>query len=314
MRRIRRKYNTPSRKYAPRRKSYARGGRGVTSQYDRAQIYRKTYMPRRKKVRWRRFVKKVQAVTSKERCGRSVVFNKGSTIQSLSAGDNGYGSFGLLNVKGANGANELGMGDLFDLLNSETELNASNSKMLLKSAVLDITFSAPYTYTTTAGSDTLNWNPVPVEMDVYEIVPKKRPAFTGFGAAISDAQGDTPTIGTTYTPVSMDSRGCTLFQLPQLLMNYTIVKKTKYTLNPGQNCTYQVRDPTNRTIEYKEVIDDSGSHAFSKYGSKIVFAVVKLVAGNAGVFDFATIDVGCTRTYYYTYEGCNTYKDGYKNI
>lgn len=291
------------------RGTYQRSGGGVTSQYNRTKVYQKKFMPKRKKVRWRKFAKKVKAVADQERCGRSVVFNISNQCITTGTGQ-AFGSIGLLNVKGTNAASEIGMGDLWDLLSGDGDLSASNSKMLIKSAVLDITFEAPVSFV----AESITYNSYPLEVDVYEMSPKKRPPFTGMIAAINDAASSTPSIGGGYTALTLAARGCTVFQLPQLLSYYTVMKKTKYTINPGSNFTYQIRDPKNRTVDYNQVVDFTGTHASSSYGSRIVLAVAKNTNAGALPTEGIALNYACTRTYFYNFEGCNTYKDGWRSL
>lgn len=287
--------------YNYRRRRYSRAfrsGRGTTTQYDRKTIYSKKRMPLGKKRTWSKFVKKVRAVTTSERCGRSIVMNK--TLNIGTTGQN-FGVFGLLNVNGTDGTKEVGMEDLSLLVTHEPALNAGNSKMLLKSAVLDITMNVPFD------------NIYAMEIDLYEIMAKRKVPYEGLQAAITTAQAATPTIGASayYNALDIGSlRGVTPFQIPQLLQDYTIIKKTKYTLNPSQNATFQIRDPKNREYDYKEVTSSTG-HADPKMGSKILMAIVKGIdSGINGV----QVNFGISRTYYYTYEGCNTYEDGWKQV
>lgn len=282
-----------------RRRRRTTEGIGVTSQYDRRGVYKKRRMPKRRRQRWARFVKKVRAVNFKDECGRSVVFNNSLTL-TTGAGNQVVGSVGLYNVKGANGAGELGMGDIYDVYNQDPDLTASNSKFIFKSGILDLTMQANQD-----NSGTL-------EIDLYEFIPKNTPAQAGFIAAITDAQSDTAAIGGLGSSISLDQRGTTPFALPQLLMEYTIKKKTKYVLSPGQVATYQDRDPKNRMVESKVIVDYGNHHSSSRFGSRMILIIAKQCPGAAQVAQ--TLSVGVTRAYTYSFEGCNTYKDMYRTL
>lgn len=271
-------------------------GIGVTNQYDRKTVYKKRRMPRRKRQRWVRFVKKVKAVEHSDNCQRSIVFNQ-RWSNSTAAGTQTISVVGMYGLNGTSVASlEYGVEDIYKIINNDPDVGINNSKISFKSCVLDVTMQADPSNTGT------------VEVDLYELFPKKNQRFSSVNSCINTALTDTPTIGAFYNAIAMNQIGVTPFQIPMLGMAFTIGKKVKYLLSPGQACTYQCRDPKNRMVDTNNVNDLAGTAYHPKYGSRAFLIVFKQTP--AGTQAGQTLAVGATRTYAYTYEGCNTYKDG----
>lgn len=271
---------------------------GVTSQYDKVTQYRKKSMPKAKKRRWRKFVRKVEAVNTKSLGTRTVVFNDKLPIYSGVAGFQAYGSAALYGFCGQDSAISVGNRDIFRMCNSDSDimLNGTDggnpSKIIFKSGIIDFTMR-------NTGSDG-------VELDLYEINvmtdATKEPSFV---STVIESQVDTNTIpGSTGTALTLAQRGVTLFDLPNLISadRLKIYKKKKFFLPPGNTATHQHRDPRNHYFNADDVNifdhPDEGSYAKRKMTTLFVF-VAKAIVTEEGSGTIPTVVIGVTRKYSY---------------
>lgn len=321
--RVRRIYNRGLARLARRKRGTS--GRGLTFEHDRQFIYKKKSMPKRKKRRWKRFVKKVGAVNERELGTRMVLFNKSiefvapaiSTLQ------------GLLNFTlygwSSGASNETWTNDLAYMAELENDGNPTaalgdrvgdNARMIFTSAVLDLTLRNTTTFNNEGVSELSS--DATLEVDVYEMSARKMFELNNVNYNLLSQVLDLASAGiydqnvtATGTRISIFDRGATPFECPIGLRRYGIKvwKKTKFFLRSGQTLTYQVRDPT-RHVGYRSRLGStsSGANGGNKPGwTKHVFCVFKLIPGltvGTGPSTYQPkIHAGVTRKYMYKVEG-----------
>jgi len=301
-----------------------RSGQGVTTQHDERRIYTKHTMPRRMKVRWKRFSNKVHAVAEKDYGSRTVVLNKSVTFSNTTNGNHGLAYMGLYT---AQGTGDSFMADLDTISGLENPGNPTaaagitvldTTKFIFKSAVLDLTFRNTSTFNTLgvlgAASE------AKLEVDVYEIISGRE--WTDTDSTQSDitsvftrGAGLTPNLGGIGTGVTLSQRGVTPWDIPAALAYFRckILRKTKYFLPNGDTFTYQVRDPKRRFL-YQERMDKIGGGNMPRW-SRHLLVLFKLVPGltvGTGVATYQeNLTAGITRKYLYKIEGANEDRDSY---
>ena len=126
----------------------------------------------------------------------------------------------------------------------------ASSKVFFESAILDLTLRNDSTKL--VGGNAVNATEAKLEVDLYEITMRHTAEETGSTykdlSSIFD-QNATRTFvlggaGTTL-PITRTKRGCTPFDYSYSLSRFgvKIWKKTKFTINNGDQITYQLRDP-----------------------------------------------------------------------
>lgn len=230
-----------------RNKKMAMSGIGVTSQYDRKQVYRKKSMPRYKRKAWRRFKNKVLAVSTKQLGSNTIVRNNlvQSTMNLVTGNDRIQNSIQLA-LYPVRSTDPL-LDDLNQIM-SDTRLNTT-SKVMFCSGILDLTIRVQSLFAGGA-SVSPNGNPTfSVELDIYEISMRGATGQSGeatdLASAFNIAHTDTGTIPGFPSGLTRDSRGWTPWDGTSALSQHKIKiwKKTKYFLSSEQTATYQIRDP-----------------------------------------------------------------------
>jgi len=268
------------------------GGSGVTSQFDRKVQYRKKSMPRWKKRRWLKFVKKVRAASFGPRGSSTILRNDQLTV-AHSTGQ-AYAHFVLYGKDGiAPATSRCGYDDMKSIVNNEITMD-STQKIMFTSGVIDITMSNNSSLESTDPNLNLT-----LEVDVYELVFTKQADALSIGTMITDAETNTQPINVTQNQITLATRGATLFDLPDLLgRGIKILKKTKYILGKGDAATYQYRDPRNFYMR-KDIIDNSDDNFVVPWKTRGFVVVSKGIAqtGETGVFK--VLNIGVTRKYMY---------------
>lgn len=318
------------RRYLHRRRLRGRprtSGRGVTTEHDRQAIYRKSRMPRGRRVRWKSFKRKVNAVAEKELGSRTVVFNKEFTFTNNTATRQGAAHCALYGLKSTTSwYDDISQVAALENVGADPTTAAGitvekSTKIIFQSAVLDITMRN----TTDFNNEQLNGEGT-LEVDVYEMT-MKRPATdgsVGWGSINSLYDGTYPDVkrpGGAGTPL-MDTtnalfyRGVTPFDFTYSTSRYgiRIWKKTKYFIRSGQTATYQYRDPRRRVISVEAAAEGLG---FNKPGWTrillIMFKVVPAITLGANPNTRERLAVGMTRKYLYKVEGANDVRSEWKN-
>jgi len=276
----------PRRRPPSSRSKRVTDGVGVTTQYDRKTIYYKKKMPYKKKMAWRRFSQKVNAVLEKQMGTKTVIFNH-QCASVNAANEQATLTIGFYCTGGLNDGvlqNYCGLRDLYTIANNDPV--DRTGKIKFKSGVLDVTFQA----------DRLN--DVGMELDVYELVFNGKEApFTNVNDIFTQAANITGPINV-GNQISIVNRGATPFDLPEAFSigHFSIKKKTKYLLPPGNTATYQIRDPRMKIWNKEDILDDTGSFTGSKKGATVLYAIFKPVI-SAG--ETVTLNAGVTRKYSY---------------
>lgn len=296
-------------------------GQGVTQQYDVSRIYRKRFMPKYRKRRWRKFVRRVHAVAEKDLGSRTIVFNDQLTQSSTTAGEQGVLTLALYSQN----STRLWLSDLNQIAGIENfEANPTtadgitvekSTKYLFQSGVLDCTFRNSSFKSTDTGVG------VKMEVDIYEILLRKD-ALTGtvgqptLSDLINNASTDTKVIGgATGTTCDIVKRGVTPWDITYALSRYgiKIMNKKKYFVEAGGTFTYQTRDPRRYSLDQNDMNDRQGFNRPKM--TKILYVVYKLVPGfnlGVGANDYTLqLTVGVTRKYFYKIEGANDDRDRY---
>lgn len=269
-------------------------GVGVTNQFDRSLVYRKRRMPRRKKRRWIKFVRKVSAA---QKLGtRTQVMNDAYNI-SGTAGLQGlydcciYGKISSLSNAGHN--------DLAIIDAADADITPLNSRVQFKSAILDLTATNSSTETSRN-----------LEVDVYEwTIFKNREGDTNLVNALTSAN-NAVNMG---TALALTQRGVGLFDIPNAISGtkLRILKKTKYILGAGQSFTYQLRQPRNQFVNYSRIESNVADAPFLPGKTRGLFFIYKLTAKAGADVDVPQLSVGLTRKYSYSVLEGNEDKEGY---
>lgn len=295
------------------------GSSGVTTQHDRTRQYRRKR--RRPNKRWKKFVKKVRAVTNIDLGAQTRVFNDSENS--------------INNIVGLNGVFEQHLypcGTIYDDMQlMMTELNTGNptsaagitvaesTKIRFRTAILDMTLRNTSFVTQTGALDP----GLGLEIDIYEII-MPTPALDlttttqSLVTSISSSMLEQKRIGGAGTSVwatalNAPNRGSTPFEYSRWLSEHKvkILKKTKYFLGGGGTLTYQIKDKKDRYTT-KGAIQDQAGFTFKNWTRSLLIyfkAVPGFIVGT-GVGEVSErINVGTTRKYLYTYEGQNESKD-----
>lgn len=303
-----------------RRKRYT-SGKGVTTQHDRAMIYRKRNMPSRTKRRWKGFARKVKWIDESKLGTRTVVFNTSDSDTNTSAQQHGVFGLGLYTQSSTA---KTYLNDLDYIANLENTGNPtavadatidSTTKFMFHSAVMDVTFRN----TSYIANDTTNLGGT-LEVDVYEmsVGAYGRDSVNGVYITLESfftvGAGDTQTIGGAIgQDVTIVKRGVTPWDLPTALSQsrVKIYKKSKYFLPSGGTFTYQVRDPRRHVSNYKNMEESEGCN--KRGWTRWIMIVYKVVPGftvgpGAGQVT-ESLSYGLTRKYMYKLEGFNQTRD-----
>lgn len=310
-------------KAASRRKPIT-SGVGVTTQHDVSSVYRRRRMPKRKRVRWKRFVQKVHAVSERELGTRTVVFNDRVTVTEDGQGPAPAGDNRQICMTFALYPQETSKNWLNDLRQISVLENTGNptsaagitvndtTKIMFQSGILDLTVR-----NISANNEGLT---APAEVDIYEIMVSQSTEDAGVGAnSLSDvfayAQTDTLNIGGAGAALEMRSRGATPFDFPNAISRFGIkvLSKKKYFLQYNATFTYQIRDPKRHTTTIAKIGQDEGLNKpkWTRYLYLIAKPVPGFPVGNAAADFKISIVAGVTRKYMYKIEGANDDRDRY---
>lgn len=282
-----------SRRYSKKRMYKKSSGisNTVTAQRDFNTQYKKRRMGRGKKIRWKKFVNKVQAVLNKDLGLKSVVFNDNLTANTSSTTDQQCLSFSLYGNRGTSAGNTLGANDLVRMFSNEPlvsqgigPLNPKIGKLLFGSAVLDMTIN--------------NIGQNAAEVDIYFGYHTKDVTSYNIVEDFKDITLEQP-INSTIPNVTLDilQRGVTPFDLPTGLSQsgFHILKKQKLLIQPGQQSFIQHRDPRNHMVEWTRC--KLTGYAIKKLTFTVLLVFKPVVGFSEGN---ARLAVGCTRKYSYT--------------
>lgn len=258
-------------------------------QNDSRTIYRKKRMPRRRRRRWVRALRRNVALQMPQQPTRTWVFNQNFSQQFTGTGmstDQQWWYSGLHTWNGSAGHRDMRR---IAIQWPEGDLSTTNRKFLVSSAVADITGN--YVSTNPALS---------LEVDLYVIDAGRKitTAFGEFGTEFIDIESDLS------GNMILSSRGATPFQFPPfggLGHRLKVLYKRRWQLSPGQAITYQYRDPRNRYIstdelESNSVPDNHYSSSYRTSGTKVFLFIGKII-GDKQAEDIVAFNTGITRTY-----------------
>lgn len=285
---------------------------------DNRLIYRKKSMPRKKKRRWKAFVRKVNWIDEKDLGNRTVLFNDQITV---ATGSVASGTQGCLTIAQYPCSNDT-KGWLNDLATIGAQENAGNptaaaggtinenSKLFFHSAVMDVTIRNVSTVNN--GTSDVAAPEAAIELDVYEMYMRKSTSDNANNYySISQLLNtyDEPEIGGTGTGINIQDRGATPFEFGSALGRWgmKVLKKTKFFIPNGQTITFQNRDPKRHVCRYGDLTKTEGFNM--KGWTRIYYLIFKLVPGltqgTTATTYKAAIAVGSTRKYMYKVEGFN---------
>lgn len=310
--------------FTANRRRQIRSGQGVTLQHDRRRIYRKRSMPRRKKRRWRKFVRKVQTISEKELGTRTVVFNHQLSSLNTTSGQQILAQAVLYSFKSTNVFTDLYSISQLENTSDPTSTAGSTvddtTKYIFHSGVLDLTLRNDSSYYD--GEDYTYSGEAKLELDIYEVSCSKtaRDAsgnFNSFVSLLQDGESMTKIIGGSGTQVALQSRGSTPWDLPAALSKFGIKiwKKTKYFIPNNDTITYQIRDPRRHVFLRRELTQAEGiNYPKATRGLVIIAKLVPgLTIGNTSGTYQQSLVMGVTRKYMYKVEGMNDTRDSYIN-
>lgn len=301
-------------------------GLGITTQHDERRIYRKRSMPRRVRVRWKRFKNKVLAVSEKDLGTRTVVFNRTDNITNQTSGNQtvggGYALYPIQSTAGQlNDINNIAGLEAGTWTAASGSVVDVTSKFIFKSAILDMTFRNASTFTAD-GSNFVADSRAKLETDIYELLigsptDDSSGTYNDLNAIWTAGAGDTSNIGGAGTGITMALRGVTPWDLPAALSRFKIkiLKKTKFMTPNGDTFTYQMRDPKRRVANKESFTTAQGPNR--KGWTRWILIISKLVPGlaignTANTFQ-ESLYVGATRKYFYKIEGVSEDRDRYLN-
>lgn len=282
-------------------------GIGITNQYDRRMIYRKRTMPRRKKRRWKSFVRKVHAVSEKDLGSRTVVRNflvtSALDLSTVSNQDRHVRQ--VFSLYAMRNTVDSYMSDMANIV-ADTDVGVSG-KFLFQSGVFDMTVRNG----SVLGSTSTN-SPLTLEIDVYEISSSVDFGVVGeaatLNAVFANAMAESPLIPGQAFPLTADTRGWTPWDACPGLSQYRlkIWKKTKFFLSTNQTFTYQMRDPRRHTLDKQKV--PSGTSENFPGVTRFLYCVWKPTPGYIyGIQgDTARLYFGITRKYLYKVDDKNS--------
>lgn len=308
-------------------RGFVNSGHGISTQHDVSHVYRKKRMPRRKRKRWTRFIKKVDAVAERNLGSRTVVFNLTQSFTNNTSGLQVLGYAALYSAESttASTMNDLAQIGAFENLNgaptaADDATIWASTKIIFKSAILDLTFRNASSVE--SGGALVADSRGKMEVDVYELIsPKQWDDIVNIHlttiAPFVTADADTSVIKNAAggTTVSLTKRGVTPWDLPLALSQWgiKILKKTKYFVPNQDTFTYQIRDPRRRMMT-QVGMQRLASCNKPKWTRHVLF-IAKLVPGlTVGVGDglwTESIRIGTTRKYLYKIQGINDDRDVY---
>lgn len=282
-----------------RTRNRVRSGGGVTTQYDKKNIYRRRNMPYRKKRRWRRFVKKVLSVSEKDLGSRTVVRNNlVQTDFDLNLTNQERQAATVVGLYPNEDAGLAAMNDMRQLRN-DSDIGTTG-KMIFHSGIFDMTVSN----TSYREEGSINRN-IKLEVDVYEITAGREFTVPGLARTLfgvfDEGSNATATIPGRTTALTRNDRGWSPWDFPSAISQYRlrILKKTKYIIGEGETFTYQIRDPKRHVIDRQSLsLDGQNIPGMTRF----VYLLWKPVAGleyTDTIPDTAQLSCGVTRKYLY---------------
>jgi len=207
-----------------------------TYQHDTRTRYRRRPMPRRRKKRWVRFVKRVKHVSLSMQ-PLQIYTTEGVSNQTSSANQGGIYSR-IIGGTQVSGNDELKL-TFQKAYNLASAADCRPYKLYLKSICLDV--------------EVTNTGSQPVILDCYTLQIRK--SYDGASTlhdhwSTSIGEISSPAGGGT---VSATKTAVTLFDAPNFCSFWRVMKKTEYIIGGGNTITLQMRMPADRYIDGKQI-------------------------------------------------------------
>lgn len=257
----------------------------LTNQYDARTTYRRHRGNPRRRRRWIRFTKKVQAV-ARDDLPTQVVFRTSSNVLATAAAANSqnHTSYSLYGGDGAGGSWD----DLLTLFTDSLAVApagtiASALELFMKTAHIEITMR------NIAGSNT-------AKVDIYTIKFKDdidAASYNSVSSIFSNTITAYPTLGGTTTALNAAIRGVTPFMAPMFGTMCTIVSVKSYILAAGEVGTFKYVDKHHFSCQGEEV---DNMAALRKYTTGFL---VVAYAADAQVATATTINITAERKYFF---------------
>lgn len=265
--------------------------RQVTNQYDLSTTYRRRRMPRRKKRRWVRTVRRHARLNDLSLGTRNLVFNYDGAVTATSANQS-HTTFCLYGLHGT--SNQRGLNDISRVVGTESTADdqgvtagAKDKKIHFKSAVLDATF--------------VNQADTAVELDMYYFVCiRDTVSSTDYSDLLADYIGQGSLINSTGTSMTMAKLGVTPFDVGNASKFIKIYKVKKVILGVGQMTSFMIRSPKDKYLNTSTVDLESG--CFGKKGfTQGVFVIGKgAPAATTGIATDINFSYHMQTKYHYT--------------
>lgn len=264
----------------------------TTAQRDSKVQYVHKRAPKRKRVSWGKFVKKVQAANESQEGTTTMMRNTVHTFQTglgpLFKLQQYFATF-LYGHKGTV-TEEQGSQDMWSLMDSDNRIDlAKNQRVKIVNAVLDVTVT--------------NTGEVAVEVDLYKVLFTKKSnvtqsLFSTLATGVTATETSTANVSpANNTSLDINDRGATLFDVPEAsrMSGMKIFSKQKFFIKPNESITYQVRVPKTVFLNSGNYVEDN-SQFILPYKTQGLIGIFKPVAG---LGDNSSVAVGTTRTYKY---------------
>lgn len=282
---------------------------GTSFQRDSKLIYKRKPQPKKKRRRWRKFVKKVQAATQKEKGLRTVTVCGKQTVSVPAATQKPY-YVHLYGYTGLDSSEELGAGDIKYVISNDFDTKTTDESAI-GSVFKDVNKNVSKIKFTSAKLqlDILNTSTSGVILDMYFLEYNRKSVDTNLGTSYVNAQAATEEIQEPIAPfndqpkIEITKYGVTPFELGNFISRggYTIQKVVTKQIPAGDLVTEQIRDARNYIMHIPTVLADNGVLAHPKYTETILFLIRNPKASG----EAATVSFNVTRTYKYQIDGVN---------
>lgn len=248
----------------------------TTAQYDVSNQYRYKKMPKFKKRKWVKGLKRMDAMDMSKSATQTIVFN--STISAKLDWVNNFKTQNWMccHLYGMNGepkggdppnTQEVGVEDLKAIRLADYRIKTQkNTRVKFESAVLDITVRNP--------------NDLGLEVDVYDVSWSSATRQKNMVDFHTNVVGSTLNNANTavVSNAQWDARGVTPFDTVQFAANGArIISKRKVFLKAKETFTYQYRDPKNHYISPDDFDDTIGY--VKPYTTRTLLFVFKAITG-----------------------------------